>query len=176
MSLLMTEDEIVLRLRAWGAPLDKCQQSFPFVPLTHFPEDSIMPRKSQQSAPRMARQGDVLLVAIAAATTAIGQAIPRDNGRVVLAYGEVTGHAHAIIEPKVTLRAISDAAAAQQLLASVGLVVEIRDNEVVGLLEVDEAAELRHEEHATIALGAGERFVVLRQREYSPDALQTVAD
>lgn len=125
-----------------------------------------MARKIQKSAPRMLRQGDVLLVAVTAAITT-GKAIARDKGRVVLAYGEVTGHAHAIEEPKVTLRAISDAAAARQLLASVGLKAEIRDEEVVGLLEVDEAAELRHEEHGTIPLASGERFVVLRQREWS---------
>jgi hypothetical protein len=113
----------------------------------------------------MLRQGDVLLIAVAAATA--GKTLARDKGRIVLAYGEVTGHAHAIESPKVTLRAISDAAAAKQLLASVGLKAEIRDEEVVGLLEVDEAAELRHEEHATIPLAAGERFVVLRQREWS---------
>jgi hypothetical protein len=128
----------------------------------------------------MLRQGDVLLVAVAAAALSSigdGKTIKRDKGRVVLAYGEVTGHAHAITEPKVTLRAIDDAAAARQLLASVGLKAEIRDEEVVGLLEVDESAELRHEEHGTILLAAGERFVVLRQREWS-DAQEpiTVAD
>jgi hypothetical protein len=127
-------------------------------------------RSSHAPPPRIFRQGDVLLVAIAAAALSSfgeGKRIKRDNGRVVLAYGEVTGHAHAITEPKVTLRAIDDAAAARQLLASVGLTAEIRDEEVVGLLEVDENAELRHEEHGAIPLAAGERFVVLRQREWS---------
>jgi hypothetical protein len=47
------------------------------------------------------RQGDVLVQRV----TSIPEgdtAVARDNGRVVLAYGEVTGHAHAIAEAEVT--------------------------------------------------------------------------
>jgi hypothetical protein len=42
------------------------------------------------------RQGDVLLVPIAPSRIPAGRVVPRDRGRIVLAYGEVTGHAHAI--------------------------------------------------------------------------------
>ena len=45
------------------------------------------------------RQGDVLLVRVDVTCTA-PVTVPRDGGRVVLAYGEVTGHAHAIREPR----------------------------------------------------------------------------
>jgi hypothetical protein len=41
------------------------------------------------------RQGDVLILETAAAPTDAVE-VPRDKGRIVLAYGEVTGHAHAI--------------------------------------------------------------------------------
>ena len=43
------------------------------------------------------RQGDVLVQRINATDVpAKAEEIPRDGGRVVLAYGEVTNHAHAI--------------------------------------------------------------------------------
>jgi hypothetical protein len=123
----------------------------------------------------MLRQGDVLLVRVAGAPRGKTKSIPRDQGRVVLAYGEVTGHAHAIVEENVALLEL-DAAAARELLASVGLRTEIRDEEIVGLLDVAEDATLAHEEHSPIPLSGGDRFVVLRQREYAPESLRTVAD
>lgn len=45
------------------------------------------------------RQGDVFLELIEdASSVEVGKRLARDKGRVVLAYGEVTGHAHAIEE------------------------------------------------------------------------------
>src|SRR3954453_10783779 len=41
------------------------------------------------------RQGDVLIARIDEVPEDL-EAVPRDKGRVVLAYGEVTGHAHAV--------------------------------------------------------------------------------
>jgi hypothetical protein len=131
---------------------------------------------------RQLRQGDVLLIQVSGLGLAFRtlKVAPRDAGRVVLAYGEVTGHAHAIEESNVALLVADDraamAAAARELLASVGLTTEIRDEEVVGVLEVSEPSTLRHEEHGHIALAEGERFVVLRQREYQPAGIQQVAD
>jgi hypothetical protein len=46
------------------------------------------------------RQGDVLIVQ---AKETQGAEIPERNGRVVLAYGEVTGHAHAFYEQGASL-------------------------------------------------------------------------
>jgi hypothetical protein len=129
--------------------------------------------------PWIARQGDVLLVAVAGGLHR-PVIVSRDNHRVVLAYGEVTGHSHAIAEPDAVLTVLDHrpemAEAARRLLAEVGLTVEIRDEEVVGVLETASDAELVHEEHGTIALAGGTHFVVLRQREYAPEAIQTVAD
>lgn len=48
------------------------------------------------------RQGDVFLSPVAA-VPATSTKTKRDNGRVVLAYGEVTGHAHAIHGAGATL-------------------------------------------------------------------------
>ncbi len=48
------------------------------------------------------RQGDVLLIPV---KRILDDATPvaRDHGRVVLAYGEVTGHSHAIADPAADL-------------------------------------------------------------------------
>jgi hypothetical protein len=90
------------------------------------------------------RQGDVLIVAV---DRVPDDALPvtRDHGRVVLAYGEVTGHAHAI-------RAHGAA---------------LLERDAVRYLRVDAPVELEHEEHATIELPPGD-FKVVIQREYVP--------
>lgn len=134
--------------------------------------------QSKGRLPTILRQGDVLLVAVLGGLHR-ANIVPRDNQRVVLAYGEVTGHSHAIAEPSATLT-VNDhrsemAEAARALLAEVGLTTEVRDEDVVGVLEVPVPAELVHEEHGTIALDAP-RYVVLRQKEYAPDAIRQVAD
>lgn len=108
-----------------------------------------------QDRPTMFRQGDVLLVARRSPLPAGAQIVPRDSGRVVLAYGEVTGHAHALLDLGVEL--FEDAASA------------------VRVLRVDALSSLLHEEHATITLAPG-LYDVVRQREYTPEAIRNVAD
>jgi hypothetical protein len=97
------------------------------------------------------RQGDVLLVRIDKLPRGLRQ-VPRDGGRVVLAYGEATGHAHAIADTGADLLA-SD--------------LEERFLRIVG-----DFATLTHEEHAPITLPRG-AYRVVRQREYTPNALRT---
>ncbi len=94
------------------------------------------------------RQGDVLLRRVdevpPSATTTV---VPREDGRIVLAHGEMTGHAHAIDAPaeEATLLTASDERRFLTLMRDV---------------------ELRHEEHATIDLPAG-IYQVIRQREWT---------
>lgn len=97
--------------------------------------------------PWMIRQGDVALVAVETIPTdALAQ--PRDDlGRVVLAYGEATGHAHALHEPGVTLLHAANAAV---------------------FLRVLEPSSLVHEEHDHIAVAPG-LYRVVRQREWTDD-------
>jgi hypothetical protein len=98
------------------------------------------------------RQGDVLLIRD---DTADGkEEIPRDRGRVVLAYGEVTGHAHAIRNPNVC---------------------QLRNEGHTVLVVADAMALLEHEEHATIELPAG-KYRVTIQQEYTPEEYRNVAD
>ena len=106
----------------------------------------------------MYRQGDILIVP----TTEDfhGQEVPPDNqGRVVLAIGEATGHAHAIHSNKAKL-----------FRSGVG-------SEERMFLKVDglQAVNLVHEEHAPISLNPG-RYCVIRQREYSAEEIRRVAD
>ena len=123
------------------------------------------------------RQGDVLLVGIRPALAKRLPAMGRDlreggrNGakRVVLAHGEVTGHAHEVLSGKETGRG----------KGSVEF-VEVREGvdakEGSRILRVKgRAAELRHEEHGTIVLPKG-TYRVVRQREYSPQEIRQVAD
>jgi hypothetical protein len=105
------------------------------------------------------RQGDVLLQRTSKRTMA-GTPLPRRAGRVVLAEGEVTGHAHAIDSPLAEL-------------------FEERTGQLFLRVEPARAGQapavVRHEEHAAITLEPG-IYRVTRQREYSPEAIRPVAD
>ena len=107
----------------------------------------------------MYRQGDVLIVPTD--DDVQGAPVPRDNGRVVLAYGEVTGHAHAIAGHGVTM--FMDTGSGSGGAAG------------VAWLKVDKPAEVRHEEHATVALKPG-NYKIIRQREFNSGEIRRVAD
>ena len=103
------------------------------------------------------RQGDVLLLAVDPdSLPAYARPVPRRGGRVVLAEGEVTGHAHAIHSPAATLLRAGTGADAPRFLRATALV------------------DLVHEEHATITVPEGLSSVVI-QREYVPPEVSTVA-
>jgi hypothetical protein len=106
------------------------------------------------------RQGDVLMVALDASEVPVhfldAPGEPRDGrGRLVLALGEVTGHAHAVQGPG-------------RLMREAGPFGPM-------LLHLPEGGRVVHEEHAAIALPKG-WFRVVRQREYAPGAVRIVAD
>ena len=95
--------------------------------------------------PQMFRQGDVLLERVDAIPKGATRKHP-DNGRVILAYGEVTGHAHAVE---------TDADVVEAYLAEL-------DGQVY--LSAPATARVVHEEHGTIPLPKG-IYRVVRQRE-----------
>lgn len=105
------------------------------------------------------RQGDVILVPGAVVPEG-AKPVERDAGRVVLAYGEVTGHAHAVLDRSATLYALEDVS--QRFL-----------DIVAGLGTLP---ELTHEEHGTIQLTPGVVYEQRRQREYWPEAPRNIAD
>ena len=100
--------------------------------------------------PTMYRQGDVLLVKRDVAIFSDTRPVPRVKGRVILALGEATGHAHAIDSPLAEL-------------------FEERDGTL--LLHVAGSCDLKHEEHDPIQLDEGV-YEVRRQREYVPEGQQ----
>lgn len=83
--------------------------------------------------------------------------VPRDpRGRLVLALGEVTGHAHAVVGPGDLYRSTDPLAPA--------------------CLHVPSGARVVHEEHGAISLPRG-WYRVVRQREYVPGlVIRVIAD
>lgn len=96
------------------------------------------------------RQGDVL---IADAFIPTNAKKVKTDGRIVLAEGEVTGHAHAVADTHCELYEAGGSY----------------------YIHVGEPSQILHEEHAPINLPAGD-FRVIRQREYSPEEIRQVAD
>lgn len=113
------------------------------------------------------RQGDVILIPTDRTPSASAKVIT-DNGKTILAYGEVTGHAHVVTEtPDAVIAGGDDNVPAQQLF-------EEPDGTRILVLKRDCA--LVHEEHDRIALGGGTTFEVRRQAEWSLDDVRSVAD
>lgn len=101
------------------------------------------------------RQGDVLIERVSSIPSN-AKPVAREAGRIVLAHGEVTGHAHAIAAPNAALFQV--------------------EGEQATYLEISEAlAALQHEEHGQIDIPGG-TYRVTRQREYTPEAIRNVAD
>jgi len=98
------------------------------------------------------RQGDVL-VESANETLLDDKPLEAENGRVILAHGEATGHAHAI-----------SAKDAKMFVAG-----------VIRRIKVQRPTRLLHEEHAPIPLEKGS-YNVIRQKEYTPAEIRNVAD
>lgn len=108
----------------------------------------------------------------------------RENGRVILAHGEVTGHHHEVVDTATALDPAEIEIPAADFF-------EEPDGRRV--LLVNRPCVLRHQEHAPIALdpanptqarqgdvllqplGPG-AWEVKRQREYSPESVRNVAD
>lgn len=99
------------------------------------------------------RQGDVLIERLDTINTT--QLMPLEDGRVILAHGEATGHAHAITTPDVHQYAIGAGVTHLEVKAAVAM--------------------LQHEEHGTIEIPTG-KYRVTRQREYTPEETRNVAD
>ena len=103
------------------------------------------------------RQGDIAIIPIERkCRPAPKTRVQPDCGRIVLAYGEVTGHAHALPAGDVELYETANA---------VDRILRVRSH----------VTTLTHEEHAPIELPQGD-YIVRRQREYEPEAIRLVAD
>ena len=105
--------------------------------------------------PGQYRQGDVLLCAIDRIPSAAGRVKP-DGERVIVAEGELTGHAHAFERKRVRLFRHKKSQRSFLLIGKAG-------------------AQLRHEEHDPIPVPEG-CYELRRQREYAPRSARLVRD
>lgn len=107
---------------------------------------------------KLIRQGDVILVPVNAlpVDTTI---VPRENGRIILAHGEVTGHHHSIVDEHAVLVTSEQADELRMWLS----------------VTADEPVQLEHQEHATLDVPPG-AYEVRRQREYAPEEIRRVMD
>ena len=100
------------------------------------------------------RQGDVWIEKVGSLPDEGLKPKARDGARLILAYGEVTGHAHAVCAPEVEMW---------------------EDASGTLWLKVPEMATVVHEEHSaqTLAPGIYRSFI---QSEYRPEAIRNVLD
>lgn len=120
---------------------------------------------------QMARQGDVLIISQNAKSLTeetkkrlFGSAKGKKwnfktEGRAPLAYGEVSGHAHAI----------HDESAVQELTYSKDI------QETTKQLKLSKEATVSHEEHGSVCIPKGEHAVVI-QSEYRMGDIRRVID
>jgi hypothetical protein len=108
------------------------------------------------------RQGDVLLIPVKSIPSSVNKMDKKGKKRIELAYGEVTGHAHALYEPEV-VEAYGHP--------------ENGPEELPSFISVKERTELRHEEHSAILLEPGSYEVII-QNEWDSvlNAARKVAD
>lgn len=99
----------------------------------------------------MYRQGDVFIERVGGLP--VGASASTEK-RIILAYGEVTGHCHE---------------------ADVETCRSFVDEGGVMYLEVESDTEVTHQEHNTLTLPPGV-YRITHQREYSPEEIRRVAD
>lgn len=135
--------------------------------------------KTTKTNPHL-RQGDVLLLPVPKLPDGCTE-VPHDRGRIVLAYGEVTGHAHAIadhrqaadLRPEQRAAEVADAAIARASSAAKARLLVAPNGQ--RYLEVREPVTLTHEEHTAHTIPPG-IYQLPVQTEYSPAELRRVAD
>ena len=101
------------------------------------------------------RQGDVWVEEIHTLPKNVKKAEPGLPGKIVLAYGEATGHHHSIEVTEATESFVDEAG--------------------ILFLALKEDTVLEHQEHAAIEIPSG-FYKVTIQREYSPEAIRNVRD
>ena len=136
------------------------------------------------------RQGDVLIIPLAPAKArdvSKLEAISRENGLVILAHGEVTGHSHKILSQDCNLYFdmptrldTEDEIDGEAVAGMQGLIARLGGGQtgpVVPdrILDVKAPVALSHEEHDTIPIPVGQ-YIIRQQREFDPEAERAVAD
>lgn len=99
----------------------------------------------------MYRQGDVLIIEVNSIPE--GVEVARENGQLIVAHGEATGHMHAVAEPEVKMIEVDQAR----------------------YLQAMDAFTITHQEHDIVHVPAGS-YKIIYQREYSPERIRRVID
>lgn len=118
------------------------------------------------------RQGDVLMLPTTKAVEK-RKRMRNEGGRVILAHGEVTGHAHAIDGTTASLYLDDSTIAAPDVMPMLALAGGLPGDR---LLIARKTTALKHEEHDQHALRKGEKRIVRIQRQYQWGRSQRVAD
>lgn len=116
---------------------------------------------------KMFRQGDVLIEEVSELPSGPERLVPREGGRVILAHGEVTGHAHAITDQSAVLMSFD----VVQNGTRRGTAVAVEER----YLKLERQSTLKHEEHGPIELPAG-TYKVTIQRQWDPVGWRQVVD
>ncbi len=116
--------------------------------------ERLVVKEMTKQTPYIVRQGDVLLERVASIPKGKKKKVPREDGRIILAHGESTGHAHAIYEADAEM-------------------VEFENGERFVVSE--SGISIVHEEHGKIITLGGVYRVVIQQ-EYSPEEIRNVTD
>lgn len=125
------------------------------------------------TATKVYRQGDVLLVKVDKLPAKAAKIERKAGERLVLAYGERTGHAHAMRSDKVV--AFKVETAEDRALAGLPQFDYIQVGGSAPVALAHEYEDGRKAEHTPIEIEPG-TYRVSAQVEYSPQAIQRVSD
>jgi hypothetical protein len=114
---------------------------------------------------KIARQGDVALVKVDALPAGLTETDRDEYGRIVLAYGEHSGHAHTIRDKNVLGLSMAGVDEVEYLQVSGGGGATLNHEYISGQMA----------DHLPISLTEG-FYRVVRQVEYSPEAIKRVVD
>ena len=119
---------------------------------------------------KMFRQGDVLIEEVQSLPRGECTTVPREGGRVILAHGEVTGHAHALTDQSAVLMSfkrpnpiLNDGRGATSPLEE-------------RYLSVGRQSTLSHEEHGPIELPPGKYRIMIQRQWDQSQGFRAVVD
>lgn len=129
--------------------------------------------------PLSIRQGDVLLLRVDALPSGCIEA-PDQAKKIVLAWGEVTGHHHRIADHRIVKVPQATPGAADEIAEATIARAKTRARLLVApngerFLQVDDTVTLKHEEHTAHPIPPG-IYQLPQQVEYQPTELRRVAD
>jgi hypothetical protein len=125
-----------------------------------------MTKESNEEVPWQVRQGDVFIErAQAGDRCPAGQDVAREQGAIVLAYGESSGHRHQL-RAKGSKLFERGSARMLEITAKGGAIIDVA---------TDRGEKMPRPRHDEIPIGNG-TFEVIKQREWTADEERQVAD